>query len=589
MDSGDADINETRTFRIRFTISNKSNSGEDRQCNRRENDSSHQTPSFCCRTSQCKQTVADETNGPPNRPLDASCSTSHTRKKLFKFLQPQNHKSSLFVNLSDIGSSEISAIGANTSRQPIISPDLDHQLCSLSPPTPIEAFVADLPNPFNESVEVSTKNDDHSSAFLFDCDEINPDLELKDSKPDSESEAKMSQGCNFINTLMSASRHRSSSVTPGGPTSSLKLIDGNQGRRASSSTDLTPPSLEPRLESKSPSGNHLSVSTPNETIKPLYYRNESDGSAEEASDYVDLSQMRTMQPLQINIEPPNELDAGNRDTSYISMETVCNNHPISLDEILQIDMDDLRLEDQCKDLEQQVKFWEDKVDDLERKRFSDDVPRTLVDNVLKQRRKLREIELQILMMSQDSGQTLNNAEIPVSKASINMQYNLDYDPHNYQRNQKMSEDYVSPKHFGGSVADDDTHSEDDEGFYTRLDEKGGGFGGGFVDIGAVNTMQATGKFGSYIKPGQENTADILDAIPPSGSLQHKQYLNKASSGTDSGDYSQLPTFDPHKFSHKHIISLSGSRQPQQQQRHHHHHHHHHHRGQQQLKLDNDEQ
>lgn len=359
----------------------------------------------------------------------------------------------------------------------------------------------------------------------------------------------MSQGCNFINTLMTASRRRSASVNPGGPASNLKVSESNQGRRASSSSELAQPNIstdESIVEEKTP---RTSVCLSNDTIKPCETLKSTDSELSASKDYIDYSQMqKTMQPLQVDIESS---PGSTYDGQYIPIEAMCNNHPISLDEIYQIDMDNLRLEDECKNLEQQVKYWEDKVDDLERKRCGEDAPRTLVEKVLKQRKKLREIELQIFKLNLESSEeSINNKKHFTTKSDLNAHHHLDYD----RSESQLADELIS--------ADNDDENED--GLYTGIGAKGSSLG--VVDISSVNMeRQAASKFGSHIKPGQENTADILDAIPPSGSLQYRQYLNKASSGTDSGDYSQQPMFDQRHLHHQHILPHAPRRHHPQHQ------------------------
>lgn len=253
----------------------------------------------------------------------------------------------------------------------------------------------------------------------------------------------MSQGCNFINSLMSASRRRSTSVTPPTPSSNAATATiTNNSRRTSSSQDLTTDDNECYIENPS------------------------------------LNMLR----LQIDVDETTD------------------------DYVPQIDLDDFRiedLEDECKDLEAQVEYWEQKVENLERKRFGEDVPRTLVERFLKERKKLRDLDFELYKLDleeeeeEESRKAIEEPEVGLNQGYLSHPKAMD--------SQSYAADYLLP-----------------------------------------SSKLSTGKFGSHIRPGQENTADILDAIPPSGSLQHRQYLSRASTGTDSSEYSHLPTFDLHK-------------------------------------------
>lgn len=392
------------TFRIRLTISNNSYR-ETSHTSDSNNDSHSEESSNQQHTGDSNKHTKTKTNEGNQNDSDVN------KRKFFKLVQPQNHKSSLFVNLSQQQAS---------SNHLFISPDLNR----VSPSTP----------PF----------------------------------PADESNSNMSQGCNFINSWVTASRRRSASVTPQPPAAKPGLSVNNSGRRASSSDDLVVPADE------------LGVGISNETVCPR---------------------------LQVDVSD-------------------CQNHTISLADVLQIDLDKLQLEDEIKNLESQVEYWEHKVDDLERKRFGEDVPRTLVENVLKQRKRLRELDFQI--------------------------YKLDLETEEYEKqsrkfsplsNEAMSNNLSPQSHDSHLLCP--SHEQD-----ARIKN--------IEYIESPIRELVTSRFGSHIRPGQENTADILEAIPPSGSLQHKQYLTKASTVTDTSEYAHMPTYNQHKHQLPRHLGASAS-------------------------------
>jgi len=427
------------SFRIRFTISNDTNyTGRNKSFGKHcDNPSCRDCEKYGCNIKSTSEPVSVGTN------IAEPCN----KRKPFKFVQPQIHKSSLIVNLSDTNSQ------AHENR--FVSPDLQQSVSEASSPSA---------SPLSSSYEL-----------------IELDGELFGELDSTERETldpTMSQGCNFIGSMVAASRRRSASATPSEPTKAVPEELTNPARRASSSNNLA---AKPNsLTSKSTSGNHLCVGMSEETIcgNHLTPTNMQDNDG-----YIRHSDVNMASPLQIDVQ---ELYRGPTTDSQFPKAP---SHPISLDDILQIDIDDLRLKDECENLENQVQYWEQKVDDLERKTFSEDVSRTLVENLLMEKKLLRELEFQLYKLRLDSQDTF-----PLSQR-------------------------LSP-HF------------------SHLSNKG-------VDFDGTNCKKYTGKFGSHIRPGQENTADILDAVPPSGSLQRRQYLSKASTGTDFSDYSQLPTNGRH--------------------------------------------
>lgn len=486
IDNNDADSKEDElhqpTFRIRFTISNNNNNSSSRKENHHYNDSncngnlnerkcSHQiereTTTSTITTIRSSQLNVDDNN-----------KSNRKSKSSFQFLQPQNHKSSLFVNLGGSRDNGANNNSHETENHLFISPDLD-QFIPASPPSSVD------------------------STFCLIDPEPGELPEIRDSSPDSDT---MSQGCNFMNSLMVASRRRSSSVTPQAQKTKApaEIEPSNNGRRASSSDDLVAPVPNNPLANKSSSGNHLAVvGMSNETIcgtdstqvnKPIV--NNSDG-------YVQLSAMNMGRSLRIEINDMDEDNTMDKWPPAPAKSYDAPKHPVSLDDILQIDLDENRLEDERKNLENLVKIWEQKVDEMERRRFADDVPRTLIEKVLQQRKELRDLECQL-----------------------------------YKIGLEESLDQTSPS----------SHKLFESQFSPAQDEFGStGNGGGNGDRIMKTTAASNRIGGSHLRPGQENTADILEYIPPASSLQYKQYLNRASTGTDSSEYSQLPNYDiPHK-------------------------------------------
>lgn len=412
----DKDENELKpTFRIRFTISNNSNSDSN------QGFSNNQESKYKCNH---EIDINNQVYNISNK--QTSSESEQKKKKLFEIVQPQNHKSSLFVNLCDTANSDYQKHSENCL---FISPDLN-QFDPASPPSP-SAFTICSRSPsfeLTQGLERASllRNNSNSAGKLLE-------------------DIAMSQGCNFINSMMSASRRESV------PDST------NSSRRASSLSNLVVPVLNQAMNNKSTSGNHHVVSNSNETICDVdQTQTNSTSSSNRNNRHQDMTQ-----PLSVEISQFNE-DSDDYD--------------------LECDFDDMlssqELEDECRRLEDEVRIWEHKVAELERKRFDDEVPRSLIDQMIDQRARLRDLEVQL--------------------------YKLDLE--------LTDEISMCP---------------------------------GFDD-----SKPSTSRFGSKIQPGQENTADILDAIPPSGSLQHQQYLCKASSGTDSSEYSQLPMFEQHK---KHFI------------------------------------
>lgn len=338
----DEDKESKPSFRIRFTIT-----------------SSGKSPDNFCNDIHCDQSSSQEIKINPenNNPTD--------KRQHFRLVNPQNHKSSLFVNLSD--------------NRLFTSPDLNNYNILESPPSTTESTISE--------------SDDFT----------------------------MSQGCNFLSSMIKADRSRPVPV----PRSPDIVNNGNR--------------LAPGIDNLG-----LNHGGSNETLIATSSSESSRNGLTDSSPRSDV----LARPLEVVITETSDIDGFSR-----------------------IDIENLNLEEECKYLDKQVEYWEQKVASLEYEKCKDDVPRTLVGKVVKLRKELRDLEVQ---------------------------------------------EYVL-----------DLESCESDGFSEAC------------EISA-------GKFGSNIKPGQENTAYILDAIPPSGSLQHQQYLCRASTGTDSSEYAQLPNYRQHK-------------------------------------------
>lgn len=507
------------SFHIRLTIGNRSgdsgcpdsgrsslNSDSDYRCQNVEH--FHQPLSSKQNDTQhCTHQTIDFGASVGNQLAQAPKKTT----KSFRFIEPQNHKSALFVNLSSSNSNQ--AINNPDqlhyqqqqhhykSQELFISPDLNENKAAAT----VQSLWSHLsPTSSLSSSPTATNNTLSESASLDSYEVIDYDDNSNKNcivKLVRNSVGAMSHSCNFI-SWVSATKPRSSSVSPSASkdtnstkdlttsttttTSSSSSTTGDHGRhhdhngapihqarRASSSDGLNQTLEENPLLARSASGNHLAIMDSVETV---------------CGDQFPTSPFKTpmdIGPLEVDIDvspsPSDDIP------SVFSAES----------DVLQIDMEQLKIDQEILDLQQEAQYWEQKVEDLERRQFADDVPRTLVENFIKHRKELRELEFQIHELN------LSNQYFGTQSSYADSDHEQSYFDH------KLINDYH--------------------------------------ELGRTDLMspRAASKFGSRIKPGQENTADILNAVPPSGSLQHRQYLNKASSGTDTSEYSQMPSFQQH--------------------------------------------
>lgn len=189
------------------------------------------------------------------------------------------------------------------------------------------------------------------------------------------------------------------------------------------------------------------------------------------------------------------------------------------------------------ELQQVIDYWEQRLEEAERKRFAEDVPRTLVESVIKERRKIRDLECELIKKNLDHLEKRSNKSSN-SADSRNSSNDRDY-PKGH------TSDECATKHTSNSnVYHVQQHRRQPDAMV--------------VEFNKLSEEAAHARFGSHIKPGQENTADILEAVPPSAMLQHKQYLHKATSqqqhtnqrgGTDTSIYSRMPQH------HKHALNV----------------------------------
>lgn len=326
--------------------------------------------------------------------------------------------------------------------------------------------------------------------------------------------------CNFINR-MSASRPRSASVTPkvidktdDATNNNARGADGSE-RRASSSNNLTVPSSS--LTNKSASGNHLAVGVSSETIcsGELTQKTTSRRSYTKITTNNRTSDLNNYsKPLEVDISDNNPtFQHFRRQMGHAGSRYNPDTGPISFD-ILNADYEDPE-KTKIKELEDEVKLLEKIVEELERKRFAPDVSQTLVSSVIVHRKMLRDIDLEIYKVHLES----------TTPSECSESYMTNYN------NKSLDDSFVilEPEKELADTADADRPIS--------------------VAIDALATVGcgfSRGRFGSRLEPGQENTADILDAIPPSSSLQHRQYLNRASTGTDYSEYSQMPSYNQYK-------------------------------------------
>lgn len=175
----------------------------------------------------------------------------------------------------------------------------------------------------------------------------------------------MSLGCNFINTSLSLSKINNSSS-----------VSANQSKPASSSSDAT------QLTNRS--GNEQSNRSADNTIQAGH-----SGQSQRCTN-------------------SNVNNVGDLNNCHSLATVDC---PINLDSISQLDLDQNRLEDECLSLQRQVEYWEREVEMLERKRCTDNFPAEFVEDIVKQRKKLRDLEAQIYRLNLDSDEAEQTCQV----------------------------------------------------------------------------------------------------------------------------------------------------------------------------------
>jgi len=327
----------------------------------------------------------------------------------------------------------------------------------------------------------------------------------------------MNASCNFINWVSASTRRRASSVSPSAqatPESSSKATssDANfsdtnstilnvassqtSGRRATSSDDLAKSQNRlqvPNITSSQRSASGQLAANTDESVQTICPYNDRTQTGTKPCLKCSDSE-NSMPPLdsplleQLSLhEDPLHFLQSDQEFLYANEEYICS-----------------RLEEECRRLEERVA-------DLEKRRFAPEVPRTLVDNIIHHRKELRDLNVQLYKRELDSDDS--------ERQSCDRFSNDPSSP----SGERIRVGCISPRVYG--EADLIGYELSDRRFPPSIDDE---------------AHYRRGRFGSEIKPGQENTADILNAIPPSGHLQHKQYLNKASSGvTNINSYSQF--------------------------------------------------
>lgn len=516
------------------------------------------------------------------------------KKRSYRFIEPQNHhQSALFVNLSDRSSSCSSSSGFISGNN-----SCNNTLTSDNSKSSTENKQLFISPDLNTKQSPSSSNSSSSSSTCsgsISCGSPPTQIDFADSsyellEPASENnnnnsnnnsrESTMSHSCNFM-YWMQASRRRASSVTPGSAhtsttTTSSSTAGGNQAgqqnqdqtsvaqRRASSSNELTNglEVTENSLLARSSSGNHLAINASVETVCGSDHTttNNTLGALNYNDRHAAYHNNHSMKPLEIEIDSPQMDD---EDGSHHVLTSAANT-PLSLEDILQIDMDNLRLDEECRALEAEAQFWEQKVEELERRQFAEDVPRTLVDSIIRARKEVRDLEFQLYKQNlaaeemdafSDGNWNQTSTATGADAECLSLRDIQDDDDEMYYTNENNGDDDV-----------------DDRMVMMMMSNK---MSTNTTNVSASSRYVSDddlGKFGSHLKPGDENTADILNAIPPSGSFQHRHFLqqqqhnhqkhhSKPTSGTDTSEHSQLPTFHHH---HNHQQQQHRSRHTRRQ-------------------------
>lgn len=199
--------------------------------------------------------------------------------------------------------------------------------------------------------------------------------------------------CNFINWASAANRRpvaaRKSSLNQ-----TIKKTDSKSSSPSSS-------------ESSKDTGNAQSCDSSNQST-----------GVKSSDDYFDLSSTkRGSEWRSISEEDYPELDYPDLSPDTRSRIFSDNISTISLDDILDIDMNHLKLEEECRDLELEAQYWEEKVEELERKQYAPEVPETLVESIIQHRKELRNLGLQLYQQNLEF-ECLSCGEVAMSEHSF---------------------------------------------------------------------------------------------------------------------------------------------------------------------------
>lgn len=174
---------------------------------------------------------------------------------------------------------------------------------------------------------------------------------------------------------------------------------------------------------RSNSGNHLAGCNSTDTICSYDYtqrndefdhaRRESNSSSGNNKFYYNDHNMQ-LSVINPRVRHPVEISISTDEEDYICPSYQHHQQPyMDKDQELvcpyeALDFDRLSLQDECTNLENKIRYMEEIVDQLERERFHPHVSRTLVDSVLKQRKRLRDVEVELYALELESEPEMND-------------------------------------------------------------------------------------------------------------------------------------------------------------------------------------
>lgn len=366
-------------------------------------------------------------------------------QKKFRFVLPQNHKSALFVNLGDSGERESQAKQRDNL---FVSPDLN-QIRSPS------ADLQSTPSPPSRQ---------RNPSFDQACRES---VDIPYIETCSHKDMGDRLGC-FCFVPSMAQRRRSASVSP--PNTYEDIC-----------TDILPPS-----QSMKSSNSERSLSEKDAGQDTLTANN--GALIERSNETICANTNRRGAQLSTSVESNTHLEyciIGDSEQDNIDYS---ERDDSGLSEGLEdfLNLDSSSLEEECQSLEEEIESIEQRVADIERGRLSGS-SRTLVDQIIRQRRQLRDLEMEIFEC----------------KLRLNAQ--------------QKAANLVSPtdiKQFQVPKGRNNLNLP--------------------IDSASEASCSSSSSLASPIKPGIENTADILDAVPPPAQLQRGDILNRTSNYMESG-------------------------------------------------------